>query len=165
VAKDDFVFDYVGTKKLYDFYEGFADKYDSFLGKLLLSAGQRALEYTIENTPVGVYPEDSGMMGGSLRRAWKLTPVVKTGNEFSIILYADDAVAHYALYVEEGHRTVAGYVFQLPDGTWRRTKNGRVEGQHMSRDAVETVRTGIPSVYGKTFLSFIRRLEAEHLGG
>ena len=156
------VLDMKGTKELYDYIEDFSEKYDDFLIEFLKACGQRALKYTIENTPVGVYGPKYGMVGGTLKRAWKLTPVKQNGLDYVIVLYADPYIAPYALYVEEGHRTVAGYVFQLPDGTWRRTKAGWVEGKHMSRDATEKVNRGMTGAYNRAFEKFIKRLEAAH---
>lgn len=150
--------DISGTKRLYEWIDDFESKYDDFLIQFLEHAGDRALKYTVENTPVGIHGPIYAMTGGTLRRAWKLKPVEHKGDEYIIILYGDSMIARYALYVEEGHRTVSGYVFQLPDGTWRRTQKGFVEGQHMSRNAVEKVGDALPANYTRSFNKFIRSL-------
>ena len=163
----DFSFEYniEGAEKLLRYYENWGLLYLNFLRDFLQAAGIKIQEYTIANTNVGIHAPIYNMTGGSLRRSWTLTPVKQSGSVLSITLYADSAQAPYALYVEEGHRTLAyspitgkRIVYQLPDGTWRAGKNGWVEGQHMARNAFEKVQGTLKSSYDIALKRFEERL-------
>mgnify|MGYP002513731809 CR=1 FL=1 len=63
---------------------------------------QRLLRKVKKRTPVGVYPANSGLTGGTLRRSWDVTKVQKQGYTYSIEVFSD---CSYSIYVEFGHRT------------------------------------------------------------
>ena len=63
---------------------------------------QRLLRKVKKMTPVGVYPANSGLTGGTLRRNWDVTRVQRQVYSYSIEVFND---TEYALYVEFGHRT------------------------------------------------------------
>lgn len=77
----------------------------------------RLLAKVIKRTPVGVYPAESGKVGGTLRRGWtagkdqnatayaKSLPVYQNGDVYTIVIKNP---VHYAPYVEFGHRTRGG---------------------------------------------------------
>lgn len=73
----------------------------------------RLLAKVIKRTPVGQYPEGSGMTGGTLRRGWtgnkkggasyaRNLPVQRVGDNYVIDIINP---TEYATYVEFGHRT------------------------------------------------------------
>jgi hypothetical protein len=155
----DFELDISGIKKLYKDLEGFDEAYDRFLDGFTQEVGNRAQALTKQLTPVGVYPAESGLKGGSLRNSWKLTPVKKAGNEREITLYADASIAPYAPFVEHGHMIKKGQLFKLPDGSWRRTSKTRWwEGYHMAADSIKKVQEQFPAAYERSFARFVRGL-------
>jgi Bacteriophage HK97-gp10, putative tail-component len=155
----DFEFDMSGMKKLYEQIEGFDQAYDTFLDKFLMKAGHRTQDMTIDLTPVGQYPLESGLKGGSLRSSWKLTPIQRKGEDRQITLYSDSSIAPYAPYVEHGHRIKKGQRFKLPDGTWRTTTKTRWwEGRHMAADSMKKTQDQLPTAFNRDFAKFIRKL-------
>lgn len=153
----DVMTDFNGIRQLYNWVENFDHKFDHFLDDLVKDAGLRMLRSTKQLTPVGIYAPDSGMVGGSLRNSWKLTRLIQRGGEREISVYADPMIAPYAPYVEHGHRLVRGLKFQLPDGSWRRTKRtGWWEGYHMAKDSFDKVNRGFLRSYEVRFNNFIR---------
>lgn len=95
---------------------------DAFLEACVKELAARLLRKVIKRTPVGVYSNDSGKKGGTLRRGWtsesheqaasgKQTTAAQyaqslqikhTGNVFEIEIINP---VEYASYVEFGHRT------------------------------------------------------------
>ncbi|MBE6070052.1 MAG: HK97 gp10 family phage protein [Clostridium lundense] len=75
---------------------------------------QKLLRKVKKRTPVGVYPANTGLTGGTLRRNWDVTRVQRQGYSYSIEVFND---TEYAIYVEFGHRT--------------RNHNGWVPGKFM----------------------------------
>lgn len=69
----------------------------------------RLLRLVKKRTPVGVYPAGSGMVGGTLRRTWKISEIKKRGQSYDIEIINS---TEYASYVEYGYRTrgCAGWV-------------------------------------------------------
>ena len=77
----------------------------------------RLLALVIPRTPVGVYPEETGKKGGTLRRGWTAgrktapsvyansLPVTKNGSTYTIEVINP---VEYASYVEFGHRQEPG---------------------------------------------------------
>ena len=67
--------------------------------------GARLLRDVVKNTPVGIYPSDSGKQGGTLRRNWRVSsPKLKQGG--CTLEVINPTV--YASYVEYGHRQEPG---------------------------------------------------------
>lgn len=116
----------------------------------------RLLAKVIKRTPVGQYPEGSGMTGGTLRRGWtgqaggngaayaKSLPIRQTGNVYTIDIINP---VEYAPYVEFGHRT--------------RGHKGWVPGRFMLTESeIELDRTA-PGILEKKLVKFL----GEHLNG
>lgn len=90
------------------------DKFCRDASKMLAA---RLLALVIKATPVGVYPEETGKKGGTLRRGWtggksaagatyaKNLPVTKVGHTYIIEVINP---VEYASYVEFGHRQTPG---------------------------------------------------------
>ena len=84
------------------------------------------LDKVINRTPVGVYPEGSGKVGGNLRRNWtggtEKNPytyaqgleITYTGDKYEIVI---ENPTDYASYVEFGH--------------WNRNRSRWIEGRFM----------------------------------
>lgn len=99
---------------------------DKFCEDCAKELAARLLAKVIKRTPVGQYPESTGMMGGTLRRGWtseteqeaeatavfgggtaaktyaNSLKIEKVGNVYQIEIINP---VHYASYVEFGHRT------------------------------------------------------------
>ena len=89
---------------------------DEFCRAAAKELAARLLRKVIKRTPVGEYPEGSGMAGGTLRRGWtgqverggggaayaQSLPVRREGNTYVIDIINP---VNYASYVEFGHRT------------------------------------------------------------
>lgn len=98
-----------------------SSKTDLILIYMMEHMGEWVVGEVKEKTPVGVYPAyksvrfttsygkevsfiaRDGRMGGTLKRGWKKTKVIKTGNKFRIIIYNN---VYYAPWVEMGHNKV-----------------------------------------------------------
>jgi hypothetical protein len=90
------------------------DMKDQYFEKCVKELAARLLAKVIKRTPVGVYPPESGKLGGTLRRGWTGT-VDQSGADFAAQLdvkhigktYTVEIVnpVEYASYVEYGHRT------------------------------------------------------------
>lgn len=137
---------------------------DTFCQTAAKELAARLLALVIPRTPVGVYPENSGKKGGTLRRGWtaktheeaecggggstaaqakayaKSLPVRKSGNAFIIDVINP---VHYASYVEFGHRTV--------NGSW-------VEGQYFLTLSEENLERIAPSVLQKMLDRYLREV-------
>lgn len=124
----------------------------------------RLLSLVIRATPVGMYPENSGKKGGTLRRGWtartheeaengnsggaskarefanSLT-VTKKGNSYSIEVINP---VEYASYVEFGHRTPGG--------------NGWVPGQYFLTLSEHQLERIAPGVLEKKLRAFLREV-------
>lgn len=87
---------------------------DQFCRDAAKELAARLLAKVIKRTPVGQYPSESGIMGGTLRRGWTAEQITKIGNMYQIEIINP---VHYASYVEYGHRT--------------RNHKGWVEGRFM----------------------------------
>lgn len=62
----------------------------------------RLLRLVVKKTPVGIYRESTGKMGGTLRRGWTSGAITKEGGVYTIEIINP---TEYASYVEYGHRT------------------------------------------------------------
>lgn len=105
----------------------------------------RLLRLVIPRTPVGKYPPDMGIKGGTLRRGWTAKgeneamsggspniaqyvatlPVTKKGDSYVVWVYNP---VHYASYVEFGHRQTPG---RFVPAIGKRLKKGWVTGRFM----------------------------------
>lgn len=90
---------------------------DDFLVKVSKELAARLLREVVNRTPVGEYPEDTGKVGGTLKRGWTggvdqsvstyaaSLPIEKQGNEYIITI---ENPVEYGIYVEYGHRQTPG---------------------------------------------------------
>lgn len=100
----------------------------SGFAKFRASLGNARVEQHIKSalnetvmTALGATKKATPVVTGTLRREWKVTPVMKEGAAYVASLYND---TKYAPYVEYGHRT------NRKDGS-----HGWVEGQYMMTNA------------------------------
>lgn len=111
------------------------NKRKTFIEAAAKELAARLLGKVIPRTPVGVYPPDSGRVGGTLRRGWtggknqnavayaRSLPVIKEGNTYTIVVKNP---VEYASFVEYGHRQQPGrYVHAIG----KRLKKSWVEGR------------------------------------
>ena len=109
----------------------------------------RLLRKVIQRTPVGQYPEGSGMVGGSLRRGWtgntnsgasyaQSLPVRREGNNYVIDIINP---VEYASYVEYGHRT--------------RGHKGWVQGRFMLTVSVDEIQSAAPKILEKKLAKWL----------
>lgn len=91
--------------------------------------GARLLRDVVKNTPVGIYPKESGKQGGTLRRAWRvMSPKLKQGG--CTLDVTNPTV--YASYVEYGHRQEPG---RYVPAIGKRLKASWVNGKFMLTNA------------------------------
>lgn len=117
---------------------------DLFIESCSKELAARLLAKVIKRTPVGVYPEETGKKGGTLRRGW--TGEKSQGSN----AYAGNLKVHhfgnayvieivnpveYASYVEFGHRT--------------RNHKGWVEGKFMLTISEEEIQRDAPKILEK----------------
>lgn len=125
---------------------------DRFFEDCCKELAARLLSKVIKRTPVGVYPKESGKVGGTLRRGWtggkksagttyaRSLPVKREGGDYVIEIKNP---VDYASYVEYGHRTRSG---------------GWVEGQFfltISEDELEKV---TPKVLERKLMKRLKEL-------
>ena len=94
--------------------------------------GARLLSLTIKRTPVGVYPQETGKKGGTLRRGWTAKPVTTKG--FACTVEIINPV-EYGPYVEYGHRTA--------------NHKGWVPGHFMLTDSLEILKQQADAIIEK----------------
>lgn len=103
----------------------------------------RTLNLTIDTTPVGVYPNKQG---GTLKNSWSIGNISIKGNEVHGEIIN---TAHYAPYVEFGHRIVTR------DGTTIGWKEGKfmltVSLQTVERHLDEIAAAEIERAFGRAF--------------
>lgn len=87
---------------------------DAFLEACARELAARLLAKVVKRTPVGQYPQGSGMTGGTLRRGWtgeKRGAATRYAESLKVHHFDDTYVieivnpVEYASYVEYGHRT------------------------------------------------------------
>lgn len=122
----------------------------------------RLLAKVIKRTPVGQYPESTGMMGGTLRRGWTAESeaeaeatamfgggtaaktyansleITRVGNVYQIEIVNP---VHYASYVEFGHRT--------------RGHKGWVNGKFMLTISEQELDSQAPSILEKKLIKYL----------
>lgn len=103
----------------------------------------RTLDLTVDTTPVGVYPNKQG---GTLKKSWSIGNISIKGNEVQGEIIN---TAHYAPYVEFGHRIVTR------DGTTIGWKEGKfmltVSLQTVERHLDEIAALEIERAFGRAF--------------
>ena len=128
-----------------------AEQIDAFIESCAKELAARLLAKVIKRTIVGVYPEETGKKGGTLRRGWTSKTHEEaangTGKGEPASQYANSLKVHhfdkhyvievinpveYASYVEFGHRT--------------RNHKGWVEGKFMLTISEQEIRSDAPRV-------------------
>ena len=114
--------------------------------------GARLLRDVVKNTPVGIYPKETGKQGGTLRRAWKVTsPKLKTGGCVLNVINPTE----YASYVEYGHRQEPGrYVPALG----KRLKASWVDGRLMLTRAEDRLKRQAQTIVDKKVQKYMEDL-------
>ena len=75
---------------------------DDFCALCAKELSARLITLAIKRTPVGQYPAESGMTGGTLKRGWTGGIIEKQGNAYVVSVINQ---VFYASFVEYGHRT------------------------------------------------------------
>lgn len=117
----------------------------------------RFLSKVIKATPVGVYPEDSGKTGGTLRRGW-ITPersMKVTPKQYQMVLTNP---VKYASYFEFGHRQHPGqFVPGLgDDGKGRRLVKSWVNGQFSMTKSATIIQDNAQSICERRIAKALR---------
>lgn len=124
---------------------------DKFFEECAKELAARLLALVIPDTPVGVYPKESGKKGGPLRRGWtgdktqnakafaESLDVKKSGRTYTITIENN---VEYAPYVEYGHRTRGG--------------KGFVKGRHMLEISEQKLASISPDVLQKKLNAFLK---------
>lgn len=122
---------------------------DEFCQAAAKELAARLLAKVIRRTPVGEYPEKSGLKGGTLRRGWtgnkkggaayaQNLPIQRVGNDYVIDIINP---TEYASYVEYGHRT--------------RGHKGWVQGRFMLTISVAEVQSAAPKILEKKLAEWL----------
>lgn len=151
------VSDLSGLQKLVHDVEQLQKDHESFIRDFFLEMALRALERTIDRTPVGVYNSEvsfttadgeevsfaanEGKHGGNLRKNWQLSRVFSDGGNFKILIFNP---VYYAEYVEKGHRIVNRHGEQI----------GWAEGYFMATISIEEIQKQIPLRYERAWRDF-----------
>ena len=123
----------------------------------------RLLALVIPRTPVGVYPNDTGKKGGTLRRGWtggknagteyaKTLPVTKAGTAYTIEVINP---VEYASYVEFGHRQTPG---RFVPAIGKKLKEGWVNGQYFLTLSEEDLEKIAPAVLEKKLNALLQEV-------
>jgi hypothetical protein len=135
---------------------------DKFCQDSAKELAARLLAKVIKRTPVGEYPDHTGMIGGTLRRGWtseseqeaeatsvfgggtaaktyaNSLKIEKVGNVYQIEIVNP---VHYASYVEFGHRT--------------RNHKGWVSGRFMLTVSEQELDTQAPQIIEKKLIKYL----------
>jgi hypothetical protein len=155
--------DFKQLKRLRDQVERLSESdLDAFVEKVAKQLAARLLAKVIDRTPVGIYEDGSGMIGGTLRRGWlaktereaeataafgggssiaayvKDLTIIKSGNMYQIDIINP---VHYGIYVEFGHRT--------------RNHKGWVEGQFMLTISEQELEAQAPAIIEKMLTKYL----------
>lgn len=103
----------------------------------------RALNLTVDSTPVGVYPNKQG---GTLKKSWSIGSISIKGNEVHGEIIN---TAPYAPYVEFGHRIVTrdGTTIGWHDGKFMLTVSLKTVERHLD----EIAGVEIERAFGRAF--------------
>ena len=103
----------------------------------------RLLRDVVKNTPVGLYPQESGKKGGSLRRKWSISsPKLQQGKCTIEVINPME----YASYVEYGHRQEPGRFVPV---LGKRLKASWVDGRFMLTRAEDRLRQNAQAIVDK----------------
>lgn len=113
-------------------FEKAANDFDAWLIEFLKDNAEWLVGETKERTPVDT---------GFLRKSWRVTDVIRTGDTLEFFLIND---ADYSEYVELGHATV--------------NRKSWVEGRFMARISMQELQARLPRRFDAEFAVFM----AEH---
>jgi len=99
----------------------------------------RLFRKIVKRTPVGQYPSSSGKVGGTLKGAWTIGTLTKTGNMYQIEIINPNM---YAPYVEFGHRT--------------RDHKGWVKGRFMLTISEKEIEQQVPKIIERRITEYLR---------
>ena len=131
---------------------------DKFCVDMSKELAARLLALVIPATPVGVYPEESGKQGGTLRRGWTAKTHEEAVSGGGQQAYSETCVVsrqgrnyvveiinpvEYASYVEYGHRTRGG--------------DGWVSGRYFLTMSEQELRRLAPGIIEKKLENRLRR--------
>lgn len=137
---------------------------DNFCRDASKELAARLLSLVIPRTPVGVYADDSGKKGGTLRRGWtggknsnakayaQALPVHKSGQTFTIEVINP---VEYASYVEFGHRQTPG---QFVPAIGKRLKESWVDGQYFLTISEEEIKQIAPAIIQRKLDELLREV-------
>lgn len=123
--------DFSELEKFKDQIKNLEQEISAFEEDCAKELGARLLRAVREKTPVGIYPEETGKMGGTLKRSWYVADAKRTSEGYSMDVINN---TEYASYVEYGHRQNVG---QYVPALGKRLKKPWVEGRHMLKDSVD----------------------------
>ncbi len=89
-------------KKLQKQLESLETQRDTLMEACAKELAARLLAKVKKRTPVGVYPENTGKKGGTLRRGWTIGEIENINGVYKIEI---TNLVEYSSYVEFGHRT------------------------------------------------------------
>ena len=89
-------------KKLQKQLESLETQRDTLMEACAKELAARLLAKVKKRTPVGVYPENTGKKGGTLRRGWTIGEIENINCVYKIEI---TNLVEYSSYVEFGHRT------------------------------------------------------------
>lgn len=154
----------IDYKELEEFAERFKvgqGELDKLAESCVKELGARFLRSVTLKTPVGIYPQGSGKVGGTLRRGWTAlthedavkknvqtipehlegTNVSHRNGKYELVI---DNPVEYASYVEYGHR--AGL-------------SGWVEGRHMMQKAEEELRPNAQAIVNRKIQKWMEAIQ------
>lgn len=120
-----------------------SDNSNEVIRGIMIEVLARALNLTVDSTPVGVYPNKQG---GTLKKSWSIGNISIKGNEVHGEIIN---TAPYAPYVEFGHRIVTrdGTTIGWQDGKFMLT----VSLQTVERHLDEIACVEIERAFGRAF--------------
>lgn len=136
--------------------------YQAFMRAVSKELAARLLRGVIPNTPVGVYPPETGKVGGTLRRGWTggkdinptvyaySLPIEQSGNTYTITVINP---TEYAAYVEYGHRQTPG---RFVPAIGKRLKKGWVDGRFMLTTAEMKLEQQLPKIIEKKLTKLLQ---------
>lgn len=131
-------FDISELEAFRDKLEKLSKNTDKIARTIIEDIALRTLRATDKRTPVGVYTV--GRTGGTLRKGWYVTDVVKVGGSYEVYLKND---TNYASFVEYGHRT--------------RGHKSWVDGRFMMTISVDEVDRKVEQIQQATLERMIRK--------
>lgn len=115
---------------------------DEFFEACAKELAARLLRKAIKRTPVGQYPEDSGKVGGTLKKGWGKAGNLRVIRSGSFVHVTIVNPTEYASYVEYGHRTRGG-------GGW-------VKGHLMMTISAQEIQSIAPALLQKRLAAKLR---------